>query len=170
MNKGIELATGSWMNFLNAGDSFSKKNILKDHILPLNSHVNIIYGSCNVRTDINVIQLLKPKKLKRVNLFLWGTRVVCHQAIFVKREIIIKYSLAYELKGELNWYLKLSENRLNYKIIDEAIVEYSLGGKGDVKYFKNFIEALIVSFRNNIFLGWLSMPLLLFKLIKRVFK
>jgi hypothetical protein len=170
MNKGIDLATGEWINFLNAGDTFFQDNILFDRIVPITQSTNLIYGAVNLVSPHSSTIILQPKEFTRMNLFIWGTRVACHQAIFVNRLIIIKYSTRYVLKGELDWYFRLTENFLKTGLCSDPIVEYSLGGLGDIRYWRNFFEAMQVSLRNNFILGLLSLPLLIVKLCHKCIK
>lgn len=172
MNKGIDLANGEWINFLNAGDTFFQDNMLFDRVFPLTQSTNLIYGAVNVVSP-NLLSpnsstlTLQPKEFTRMNLFIWGTRVACHQAIFVNRSIIIKYSTKYVLKGELDWYFRLTENVLKTGLCSDPMVKYSLGGIGEIRHWKNFFEAIQVSLRNNFILGFLSLPLLIFKLCQK---
>jgi hypothetical protein len=170
MNKGIDLATGAWINFLNAGDCFFQDNILGDRIIPLTQNTNLIYGAVNLISPKSNIITLQPKKFTRMNLFIWGTRVACHQTIFVNRSILTKYSTRYILKGELDWYFRLTESVLKPGLCSDPMVKYSLGGLGDIRHWRNFFEATQVSLRNNFILGLLSLPLLIVKLCHKCIK
>lgn len=170
MNKGIDVATGEYINFLNAGDSFVKEDIL-EKIFSQNSNnkYDLIYGT-SIVTGVEQNTVLKPKKFTKLNLYFWNTRVVCHQAMFVRKDIAGKYSMKYRLKGELNWYLDLVEKVKSYKIVDFPIVYYALGGAGDINYKLNSLESLKVVFSRNMILGFLSLPVIAFKYIRKVLK
>ena len=45
MNKGIRLATGEWLFFLNAGDTFCSKETLSSMIIHYNGKARIIRGN-----------------------------------------------------------------------------------------------------------------------------
>ena len=44
MNKGIKVATGQWINFLNAGDFFASDDALKDSLSTDTEGIDVIYG------------------------------------------------------------------------------------------------------------------------------
>ena len=170
MNKGIDIATGEWINFMNAGDGFSSAGVAK-HVCraAFTSYVDLVYGAFNLAHQ-NKLQEVKPKKFSKLSLSIWGTRALCHQAIFVKQSLISKYTTKYRLKGELAWYFDLVNKKPTVCVVDFPIVNYSLGGVGDVNYKLNMIESVKVNFKQNIFVGLLSLPLLVFKYICRMFK
>lgn len=170
MNKGIQLATGDWINFMNAGDVFSTTAIATNFATKiLNSKANLVYGTFNLVKDNGLFEI-KTKNLSKINLSIWGTRVFCHQALFVSRSLICKYSTKYKLKGELDWYFNLMNSKPIINILDFPIVNYRLGGVGDVCYKLNMIESLKVNFNQNVFIGLLSLPLLTYKFTRRIFK
>jgi len=52
MNKGIELATGEWINFMNAGDTFANKNTI-EKIFSKSSYeeVDVIFGNSIIKLE-----------------------------------------------------------------------------------------------------------------------
>jgi len=173
MNKGIEQAKGEWLNFLNAGDVFVDSqvlgNIFKNSIDIDN--INLLYGSIVVRdTSGKDIAIVKPKKFIKLNIVFWGTGTLCHQAMFVSSDIIEKYSLKYKLKGELNWYFDLLPKVKKFKIVDFPVVVYSLGGTGEQNYRLNHLETIDVMFKRNGIFGILSMPFIVYSLLKHIIK
>lgn len=47
MNKGIKLATGDWINFINAGDKYNNDSVLSNFISKIDSSTIIAYGDIN---------------------------------------------------------------------------------------------------------------------------
>ncbi len=172
MNKGIDIASGDWINFMNAGDSFCDEYVLENLFLKNDcSSYDIVYGSAIVVDEARTIELiLKPKPFTKLNLLFWTTRTVCHQSIFVSRNIIEPYSLKYKLKGELNWYFDLLKKSNKFKIIDTSIVYYSLGGTGDINYKLNTIETLKVVFAQASVFGVIALPITMYKYLRKAFR
>lgn len=167
MNKGIDIASGEWLNFMNAGDSFYDQGVLAKAFDGDTADLDLIYGASIVTGGASDI-LLKPKEFTKLNLFFWNTRVVCHQAMFVKKTKAVKYSLKYKLKGELNWYLDLVANIKNYKLSDQPFVYYSLGGLSDQMFELEVKEGIKVLWNQNKVLFLIGLPIYLYKIIKKI--
>ena len=68
MNKGINLARGEWINFMNCGDSFYENNtlqVISDTIIN-SKDINVIYGNSIISLD-RFKYIVLPKELE--NLF-----------------------------------------------------------------------------------------------------
>ncbi len=108
MNKGLEMATGDYVWFLNAGDTIAKKDILSYLFGQEFVMRDIYYGDTLIVDDKgNHIggRRLKPKKDLTWKSFKWGM-LVCHQAILVKRSIAPKYDLNYKIAADYEWVLE----------------------------------------------------------------
>jgi len=168
MNKGIKLSTGNYLTFLNAGDYYLNENTLEKIFNQSNiSNCDLIYGPVIVQRK-NGRKISYPKKFNKFNLYFWGTRTVCHQAIFVKKNLVGQYSDKYKLKGELNWYLDLADKVKNYKIVNFPIVFYDPDGVGYKKWKSNIFEKIKVLFSRNFFYGFLCLPLTFLTIIRRI--
>lgn len=68
MNKGMDRATGSWIIFMNAGDTFCDNEVIKN-IFGYNdlSDYSVIYGDCYV-SKLNQLQYLKASNMKKVHV------------------------------------------------------------------------------------------------------
>lgn len=93
MNKGINIATGTYCYFLNSGDFFLTQEATKK-FEELNSNAEFIYF--NIMTNLR--QITYPPRLTFLFFFRW---TICHQAIFIRRSIFkehggfdTKYKLA----------------------------------------------------------------------------
>lgn len=172
MNKGLDLATGEYLIFLNAGDEFSGDNILFDVANNLTNDIDVAYGD-SVLVDKNEIKIkyLKAKEFNIDNLLRFGTRTLCHQAMFVKRKFCPSYNKDYFLKGELDWYFELLKSLPKCCKLNIAIVNYRLGGISEKKYLINTIEAVKVIYKWSGMRGvFIYMPTLFYKLIGLVVK
>lgn len=172
MNKGFDLSTGEWINFMNAGDSFCKENVLiqlfekKEDL----KNYSMIYGKVNIiRGDGKFIKTLSPFKMDKFNLILLGTRVVCHQAVFYSTKNKIKYSSKYKIKGELNSYfeyLKVGPG----KRVGIIICNYLLGGVSLVEKVKNQDENWKVIEEHAGFFSFFHFPFFTFNRMKSFIK
>lgn len=167
MNKGIRAATGDYLMFLNAGDSFANSETLTQvaNEIAISNWPDIVYGNTNIMSEKGrFIKELKPLKFIKLNLTLFGTRTVCHQSILVKKSITPLYSTDYRLKGELAWYydiLKITSNP-SIRKLNIPISNYSLGGLSDTLFSKEIIERIkVIADKNGIFGCIIGIPFLL---------
>ncbi len=152
MNKGIDLATGDYITFLNAGDDYINNQVINDLFKNLDTSTDVVYAD-HISVLNNKEKYREAKEFTKDNLFKYLTSTVCHQAIFVKRAITPKYNLIYKLKGELNWYFDIL-NTPNIKYLHKKIpiVYYLRGGVGEKKYMLNLKEIIkVLYYHGNIF-------------------
>ena len=139
MNKGIARATGDYIVFLNAGDTFPSEATL-EHIahsigdgeaLP-----GVIYGDTDIVNDegrfLRHRRLLPPAKLT------WRSfrngMLVCHQAFYALTTLAKDnlYNLNYRFSADVDWCIRVmkeAERRhLTLKNVDEVVVNYLDGG------------------------------------------
>lgn len=149
MNKGIKLSTGDYLLFLNAADTFANDNTLEEVKKGIiEEQPNVIYGGSNIYTERGeFLTALTPLFLNKKNLNRYATRTVCHQSIFVHKDVIPRYSDKYRLKGELNWYYDLLKpiNKIKITKLDNMVCDYYLGGTGDKNFWENYFERLYVT-------------------------
>ena len=173
MNKGINLASGEYLLFLNAADTFTSDDVLKNITQGIEKeNPKIIYGGANVCSeDGKFLSNLKSLILNKKNLNRYATRVVCHQSIFVHKSVVKPYSDEYRLKGELNWYYDLIENTSENEIIklDDMVCNYHLGGTGDKNFWENYVERVrVTKEHNSLFRFLLAVPFFVIPLIFRI--
>lgn len=116
MNKGLALATGDYVLFLNAGDELADGHVLSE-IFSLPA-ADVYYGHAML-TDLDGQALglrepLPPSTLTWRSLQ-WGMSV-CHQAFIIRREKAVLYDLQYRICADIDWMirsLQQCENTLN---------------------------------------------------------
>ena len=130
MNKGIDLATGDWQNFLNAGDSFVDNNVLEKIFTTNLENITLVYGDIiairenGQKLNVNAIDLKDDKSIIK------GMKV-CHQAIFYNKNIMIKYDDKLRLKSEWKHLIEITrKENFSPKKFNFPIVYYSVGGLG----------------------------------------
>ena len=86
MNKGVTYATGEWVNFMNAGDTFYNSNVVtelfKDNI---EEKYTVVFGDTNVITQYK--EIFVNYGYKKMHKYMPS----CHQSIFCRRNILMKY-------------------------------------------------------------------------------
>lgn len=111
MNKGLRLARGKYVIFLNAGDSFPSPDTLQLYAdaAMANPEAGIIYGQTELvneqRQVIGPRHFTAPKHLT-ANDFSRGM-LVCHQAMAVRRDLAPLYDLRYRFSADYDWSVKV---------------------------------------------------------------
>lgn len=148
MNKGIKASKGEYIQFLNAGDYFTNNKVLEQVFLNLQEQPTLIYGDINILHTDGKITRQVAGEYTLENLLARGTGVLCHQAMFVRRDIAPIYNLRYKYKSELNWYFDLVElEGFSYKKQDTIVVNYALGGWGHQNFIRNRLDWLKVVYQ-----------------------
>lgn len=134
MNKGISFSKGEWINFMNCGDFFYDSNTLEKFFSSeIENIYSVVYGNMHVRNSVGEsIGFVKALPINRFLLLIFGTRLVCHQSIFYRRNNIINYSVSYKFKSELDQYIQYARKKKKFKKIDIVVADYLLGGIGDL--------------------------------------
>ena len=130
MNKGIAMATGEYIVFMNAGDVFvdehALSNIMKDA-----GDADFIYGKALYR-DVNGEtrpwhKETPPAHELNARSFLNGM-VICHQCMIVRRDLVPEYDLDWSISADIDWSIKLMDIVKTKYFYDEILVYYLDGG------------------------------------------
>jgi glycosyltransferase involved in cell wall biosynthesis len=111
MNKGMHLATGDYLCFLNAGDCFHEDDTLLNVVHSLNGKSelpDIIYGNTAlVDSEGHFLRMRRLAPPERLN---WRSfrhgMLVCHQAFFMKRTKAVDYDLRYRFSADFDWCIR----------------------------------------------------------------
>jgi len=111
MNKGMELATGEYVWFLNSGDQIYSNATVERMIEGMTGSPDIIYGGTMIIDEAqNEVgdRRLKPPAQLTWKSFRQGM-VVCHQSLVVKRELAPEFNLQYRLSADIDWAIRASK-------------------------------------------------------------
>ena len=97
MNKGIRLATGDYLCFLNAGDSFHEDDTLQQMVRSIsgNELPDVLYGETELVDKEG--HFIRMRRLAAPEVLTWRSfkqgMLVCHQAFFAKASLVEPYDL-----------------------------------------------------------------------------
>lgn len=128
MNKGLGLAKGDYVIFLNAGDSFHSARTLQliaDTIME-NDYPGIVYGQTQIvdadRKRVGDRHLSAPAILT-LDSFKEGM-VVCHQAFVVLRKLVDNYDTRYKFSADFEWCVRCLQRSHRNCYIDRILIDY----------------------------------------------
>ncbi len=133
MNKGISLASGDYLCFLNAGDAFYAPETLQtiaDAATAEETLPDVLYGETaevdETRNFVRMRRLQAPERLT------WRSfrsgMLVCHQAFYAKREIAPMYDLQYRLSADVDWCIKVMKKAKKLVNVNATVVNYLQNG------------------------------------------
>ena len=133
MNKGMKLANGEYLWFLNAGDEIYDSNVLLKLFSASKTNADVFYSDAMfVRvdgTEVGLRSVFTPHPLPRTlkwQDFALGMKV-CHQAFIAKREIAPLYDTA-NLSADIDWEITCLKNASNGQFLEFILCRYLLGG------------------------------------------
>lgn len=133
MNKGIGLATGQWLFFLNAGDVFCCDNSLASlvDVTYDNNDYDIFSGKVRiVDTQGNFLNSYHPLVKGSENTLKYEN-CVAHQACLIKKGVIDKFGGfddSYRIQGDYELWVKLLSNGCRFKFLDLVISDFNNDG------------------------------------------
>lgn len=128
MNKAIDIATGEYLIFLNAGDAFHSPDTLQKIADVIMNHdfPGIVYGQTQLvntkRQRIGDRHLTAPEELT-LKSFAEGM-LVCHQAFIALRRITGHYDLRYRFSADYEWCIRCLQHSRNNVYIPHTIIDY----------------------------------------------
>lgn len=108
MNKGLRLARGRYVLFLNAGDRLANFATLSRYAMMATREPDVIYAD-TVIVDADD-RILRPRHLSAphtlsADSFREGM-LVCHQAFMVRRELAPPYDESYRFSADYDWCIR----------------------------------------------------------------
>lgn len=125
MNKGLGLATGDYVWFVNAGDIIAEPNTLELVLSSISSKKtppDFIYGETLIVDDKGTV--MGERRLKAPKHLTWKSfrmgMLVCHQSMLVSKALAPSFDLRYRYSSDFEWTircLKLSKEIHNTGLI-----------------------------------------------------
>ncbi len=145
MNKGLKKASGEYVIFLNAGDTFINEDVLENIFSSAITDADIIYGKTmlakqsgeeiGLRGEVTTRRL--PIQLTKEDMKLG--MVVCHQSILVKRKIAPLY-IPNNLSADIDWVINCLDRSKQTYYHDKVISKFLIGGISDQKKIKSLTD------------------------------
>ncbi len=144
MNKGLDMARGRYLLFLNAGDTFHSDKTLAAYAERARKGDDIIFGDTvivdSARHIIGPRHLTAPQSLT-FESFAQGM-LVCHQAFMVRKELAPHYDLQYRFSADYDWTVKCIRNSNPERCTNLGIIaiDYLSDGLTDKNKLKSLRE------------------------------
>ena len=158
MNKGMQLATGDYLCFLNAGDSFHEDDTLQLMVHSLRNTEklpDVLYGETElVDSEGNFVRMRRLSAPETLN---WKSfrqgMLVCHQAFFARRELTEPYDLHYRFSADFDWCIRIMKKANVLHNTHLTLIDYLEEGMTTQNHQASLRERFYIMTRHY---GWLS--------------
>lgn len=157
MNKGIRLATGDYLCFLNAGDSFHEDDTLQQmvHSIHTLQLPDVLYGETELVDHEG--HFLRMRRLQAPEHLTWKSfrqgMLVCHQAFFPRRDLVMPYDLRYRFSADFDWCIKIMKKSKVLHNTHLTLIDYLAEGMTTHNHQASLKERFLIMARHY---GWAS--------------
>lgn len=157
MNKGIRLATGDYLCFLNAGDSFHEDDTLQQmvHSIHGTQLPDVLYGETELVDHEG--HFLRMRRLQAPEHLTWKSfrqgMLVCHQAFFARRDLVMPYDLRYRFSADFDWCIKIMKQSKVLHNTHLTLIDYQSEGMTTRNHKASLKERFRIMVRHY---GWAS--------------
>jgi glycosyltransferase involved in cell wall biosynthesis len=135
MNKGLQMATGDFVWFLNAADYFYGPETVALVAALASDDVDVLYGDTMLENELREeIGLRSEKTVHRLpnvltkSSFRFGMNV-CHQAFVARRSIAPAYDFErFRLTADIDWCIKVLERSQRNVHVHATLARFLVGG------------------------------------------
>lgn len=158
MNKGLRLATGDYVCFLNAGDSFHEDDTLQQMVHTLRELTelpDVLYGeTALVDAEGHFVRM---RRLQAPEHLTWHSfrqgMLVCHQAFFAKRTLAEPYDLCYRFSADFDWCIRIMKKSKVLHNTHLTLIDYLEEGMTTRNHKASLHERFRIMAKHY---GWLS--------------
>ena len=127
-DKGIRLATGDYLCFLNAGDSFHEDDTLQQMVRSIsgNELPDVLYGETELVDKEG--HFIRMRRLAAPEVLTWRSfkqgMLVCHQAFFAKASLVEPYDLQYRFSADFDWCIRVMKKARTLHNTHLTLIDY----------------------------------------------
>lgn len=125
MNKGLAIASGEYVWFINAGDQITSGDILAK-IFQSPQEVDLYYGDTEIVDRVGKkvgLRRLRPPEQLTWKSFRMGM-LVSHQAIIVRKSLVKKFNLKYKVSSDIDWTIDALKKSKTIKNTHQVLINY----------------------------------------------
>lgn len=128
MNKGIRLATGDYLCFLNAGDELHEDDTLQlmVHSITGTELPDVLYGETAIVDEEG--HFLRMRRLSAPENLNWKSfrqgMLVCHQAFMPRRILAVPYDLRYRFSADFDWCIRIMKKAATFHHTHLTLIDY----------------------------------------------
>ncbi|MGV8877523.1 MAG: glycosyltransferase family 2 protein [Sphingobacteriaceae bacterium] len=141
MNKGLAMATGDYVIFMNSGDEFYETDTV-EKVFATADNADIYYGETEMIN--NQLKSLGRRRHRVPENFTWKSfkygMSISHQAIYIKRSITSAYLAKYQLSADIDWIIRAAKKANKIVNTHLYVARYLVGGMSKTRHRQSLIE------------------------------
>ena len=141
MNKGLALAGGDYILFMNSGDEIYAPDTVEKIFSP-EPDADIYYGETEMY-DENW-KSLGQRRHRAPESFSWKEfkhgMSISHQAIYIRRSLVEPYDPQYKLSADIDWIIRAAKKAKKIVNTRMYVAKYLVGGMSKKKHRESLIE------------------------------
>ncbi len=153
MNKGLALATGDYIVFMNAGDTFHSSKTLSEVAQAAMTDADgglpaVLYGDTDIVDGAG--QFIAHRRLSPPDRLTWRSfmhgMLVCHQSFYARTDIAkrIPYNIMYRYSADVDWCIRIMKeaNRMRLPLlrVPAVLTDYMQEGQTTLHHGESLRE------------------------------
>jgi glycosyltransferase involved in cell wall biosynthesis len=141
MNKGLAMASGEYILFMNSGDEIYTSDTV-EKVFATDPNADIYYGETEMYSED--WKSLGQRRHKAPEEFSWKDfkygMSISHQAIYIRRSLTEPYDPQYKLSADIDWIIKAAKKAVKIVNTRMYVAKYLVGGMSKKKHRQSLIE------------------------------
>lgn len=168
MNKGVQMATGDWILFMNAGDTFASDDVLQrlfDAVDP--AQADVVYGDV---VKGGVVKAASKGRATPVSPY--HRMLFCHQSVLTRRSCLLDtpFDIRHRLSADFKFFLLQYQQGARFQYVPLPVSVFDTGGVSNRSRSKGLLDNIrvvceVIPFPQRLlFVARLAVPYLMCRL------
>jgi len=145
MNKGLAIATGDYILFMNSGDELYTNETVAN-VFATADDADIYYGETEMINSEG--ESLGQRRHKAPQQLTWKSfkygMSVSHQAIYIRRSLTLPYDKKYQLSSDIDWILNAVKKAKKIVNVNQYVAKYLVGGMSKKRHRQSLKERFAI--------------------------
>jgi glycosyltransferase involved in cell wall biosynthesis len=145
MNKGLALANGDYVLFMNSGDELYAPDTV-ENVFATAPNIDIYYGETEMYNE--AWQSIGKRRHSVPDKFTWKSfrfgMTISHQAIYIRRSLTEPYDRQYELSADIDWILTAAKKAKISVKVPGYVAKYLVGGMSKKRHRQSLKERFAI--------------------------
>ena len=145
MNKGLALASGDYVLFMNSGDELYAPDTV-ENVFATAPNADIYYGETEMYNE--AWESIGKRRHSVPDKFTWKSfrfgMTISHQAIYIRRSLTEPYDRKYQLSADIDWILTAAKKAKTSVKVSGYVAKYLVGGMSKKRHQQSLKERFAI--------------------------